>query len=131
MALDERLYGIAPQERDVHDGVVYLTMVGVLKRLDISETTLRKNPALMALRKSLGPRTYRWNPADIDAYMAAQDRPLPDARVMKRRLRSAAQGHRGIAEGRKRGKARDQAMQAIMAEKLRAYHAQGDNGGAQ
>lgn len=75
--LDARLYGIAPLEYDAHDGVVYLTMVGVMKRLDISESTLRRNPELMRLRRVLGPRTYRWHPDDIDAYQASQEPPPP------------------------------------------------------
>jgi hypothetical protein len=123
--LDERLYGIAPKERDAHDGVVYLTMVGVLKKLKISESTLRRNAGLMALRRVIGPGTYRWHPNDIDEYSAAQKEPLPDVQTMKKNRRRKALGHHGIAEGRKRGQQRDAALQATLAAKMQAYHAQG------
>lgn len=60
MPLDPRIYGIAPLERETHDGVVYLTKVGVLKKLDISEATLRRMEPLMALRIPISPKKFLW-----------------------------------------------------------------------
>jgi predicted DNA-binding transcriptional regulator AlpA len=81
--LDPRLYGIAPVERVVQDGVVYLTMAGVCNKLSISESTLRRMPALMAKRIPLRPRSFVWRMEDVDAYVEAQRPPVPDPATLK------------------------------------------------
>jgi len=70
--LDPRLYGVAPVERDVHNGKMWYTMAGVLRSLNISESTLRRHHGeLLAKRRVLGPNTFRWDPDEVDAYKAA------------------------------------------------------------
>lgn len=76
--LDPRLYGIAPVEADAHDGQVLWTAEGVMKYLGISETTLRLSSDLMRLRRVIAPRTYRWIPDEVRAYVAALPKgPVP------------------------------------------------------
>jgi hypothetical protein len=124
--LDPRLYGIAPEEFVAHGDTVYLTMVGVMKRLNITESTLRRNEGLMRLRRVLGPRTYRWHPKDVDAYVASLDTtPKPSRKELIERTQQI-----GGAKLRANGLARQlkaRSLQSIMAEKLAAYHSGGDS----
>ena len=68
--LDPRLYGIAPKEADVHNGQVLWTMEAVMRYMGISEQTLRLNPDLMRLRRTISPRVHRWIPDEVRAYVA-------------------------------------------------------------
>lgn len=126
MRHDERLYGIAPTERDAHHGTVYLTMIGVMKTLGISEATMRRNPGLMALRKVLGPNTFRWIEAEVRAYIAASSAtPKPSRKAARRSVLRVALGHHDAQEGMKRGKQRDNALQQLMEAKMAAYRGEG------
>lgn len=124
MPLDPRLYGHAPVERDVQNGVVMLTMAGVCKRLDISEATLRRNVALMRLRKVIGPATYRWSVDDINAYVASL---TPEFHGDRHTAHAVKAPILKKARAGKDAKQRDTALQAMLDAKLSAYR-EGNHG---
>lgn len=117
--LDPRLYGHAPVELEPIDGEVYLTMVGVLKKLQIGEWKLRQTPELMAMRKVLGTRTHRWLKSDIDAYMRRQHQPAVQLTRKERKRRLLEWDER-----RRKGKTipRSTPRNSELAAKLAAYH---------
>jgi hypothetical protein len=122
--LDPRLYGIAPKEFDAIGDTVYLTMVGVMKRLNISESTLRRNEGLMKLRKVLGPNTYRWHPKDVDAYVASLDT-TPKLSRLEKIKRTQKLGEGTIRSRKAYRHVAAAPLKAMMAEKLNAYHTSG------
>jgi predicted DNA-binding transcriptional regulator AlpA len=128
MTHDERLYGIAPVERDAHHGTVYLTMFGVMQKLGMSEATMRRNPGLMALRKVLGANTFRWIESEVAAYVAQQSAtPKPSKKQIRDHVyRVGLTGH-DVQAGMVRGKKRDSALQALMDAKMAAYHKGGEH----
>lgn len=64
---DPRLYGRAPVEWEASENGVWLTLAGLMKRLALSEATIRATPWLMALARYPSPRTPRWHVDDVDA----------------------------------------------------------------
>ena len=123
---DERLYGIAPTERDAHGGTVYLTMFGVMTVLGISEATMRRNPGLMALRKVLGPNTFRWIEDEVRAWMREQSAgPKPTRRQKRQSVFRKASPGSVLDPHKQQGVKRDSALQALMQAKMDAYHAGG------
>lgn len=111
MPLDPRIYGLAPLERETHDGVVYLTKVGVMNRLDISEATLRRLEPLMAKRIAISPRKFLWRIEDVDAYVESQ-RPKLTVREARQKVRHK----RLVTAGRKARS--DAGVRALMQQKL-------------
>ncbi len=68
--LDPRVYGLAPVTSDAHGDDVLWTILGVMQYLGIkSETTIRANAALMALKVVVSPGIVRWRPSDIKQYV--------------------------------------------------------------
>ena len=126
--LDPRLYGIAPVESEAHGGRPYLTLAGVLNRLQIGEDTFRRHHgALLRQRIMLSPQCYRWRLEDVDRYMTelqAAQRAKEDAlqatyaRKIERRVARRAQS---AVEVREILDAKDAAAR----EKLQAYYAEG------
>lgn len=124
MPYDERVYGVAPTEQEIHNGDVFLTMVGVMKLCHIrSETSLRANAALMALRCELSPRKFVWPRDEVIAYVLMQQRGT--RRDPKRRSHSIAVAAKaeGVKRRRIAGERSDSALQRVMAEKMDAYRA--------
>ena len=109
--LDPRIYGLAPLERETHDGVVYLTKVGVMKQLDISEATLRRLEPLMAKRIAISPRKFVWRREDVQAFVESQ-RPTLTVREARQKVRHK----RLVTTGRKQRA--DAGMRALMQQKL-------------
>lgn len=124
MIHDERLYGIAPTERDAHGGTVYLTMFGVMKVLGISEATMRRNPGLMALRKVLGPNTFRWIEEDVREWLRAQSAgPKQSRRQKRQRVFGVGTDSTALDRKKRTGAQRDSALKAIMDAKMALYFA--------
>lgn len=97
--LDPALHGIAPVERDVHGGTVYLTMQGLMRKLGLSRASIYRAPGLMALRRTITPGTARWLEHEVDAYIAA----LPTAGaqpklVGRARLRQMSRTAQAVVE---------------------------------
>lgn len=124
MTLDPRLYGLAPVERDAHEGVQYLTMAGLMKRLNVrSETTIRSNRALMAMRRTLSPGVHRWIPAEVDAYVAGLATP-PEAtsrRAGHKQIIAKARRQRDLGYRKTIAESRNAALRAKVDEKMKLY----------
>lgn len=120
--VDPRRHGIAPDELVVgDDGDVYMTLAGLMRRLAVSESTIRRNTGLMALRRAVGPNTFRWRKADVDAYLAEQGAIGKAQRRDVRRVLTAGRGRTGRLDGAHRGRKRDSALREIMEAKLANY----------
>lgn len=95
--LDPHRFGLAPRAFMVHEGEVFLTMAGVLERLHLSESTLRRDAELWGLGRQVSPRRRLWRAAEVDALVesrrpAPKQQPLQDIRQRAKRLAHIIRG---------------------------------------
>ena len=97
--LDPLLHGIAPIERDVHAGTVYLTMAGLMRKLGVSRAWVYRMPGLMSLRRTLSPGVMRWLEHEVDEYFRAlTEHGKPPALKGRARLRAMSRAAQQVVD---------------------------------
>ena len=121
---DERVYGAAPVEQTIVEGEVFLTLAGVMKMCHLrSETSVRANPGLMAIRCQLSPKKFVWPRDEVVAYVKQQRRAgrLSKSERAKELAKAARRAH--IGQKARAGKRGDAALKAVMDAKMTQFYA--------